>query len=249
MAGHSQFKNIMHRKGAQDAKRAKMFTKLLREVMVAAKLGPDPDSNSRLRTAIYAARAANVPKDRITAAVNKASNPAEGDNFEEIRYEGYGTGGVAIIVEALTDNRNRTASEVRSSFTKYGGNLGESGSVSFMFARVGAIAYPASAGSADAIFEAAIEAGADDCQSDEYQHQIYCEPDQLNNVREFLESKFGMPESANLTWKPNTLQMLSVEEGEKLLKMLDALEDCDDVQNVIGNFQLPDELLQKISKE
>ncbi|MCE2991547.1 MAG: YebC/PmpR family DNA-binding transcriptional regulator [Candidatus Jidaibacter sp.] len=249
MAGHSQFKNIMHRKGAQDAKRAKMFTKLLREVMVAAKSGPDPDSNSRLRTAMYAARAANVPKDRITAAVNKASNPAEGDNFEEIRYEGYGTAGIAIIVEALTDNRNRTASEVRSSFTKYGGNLGESGSVSFMFTRVGSISYPASVGSADELFEAVIEAGAEDCESDEYQHQIYCEPDQLNNVREFLEGKFGMPESANLTWKPNTLQMLSVEEGEKLLKMLDALEDCDDVQNVIGNFQLPDELLTKLAKD
>lgn len=249
MAGHSQFKNIMHRKGAQDAKRAKMFTKLLREVMVAAKIGPDPESNPRLRTALAAARSANVPKDRITGAVSKASNPAEGENFEEIRYEGYGTGGIAIIVEALTDNRNRTAAEVRSSFTKYGGNLGESGSVSFMFTKVGAITYPASAGSADAFFEATLEAGANDCQSDEYQHEIYCNPDDLNSVREFFEAKFGMPESANLTWKPNTLQMLSVDEGERLLKMLDALEDCDDVQNVIGNFQLPDELLQKLAKD
>jgi YebC/PmpR family DNA-binding regulatory protein len=249
MAGHSQFKNIMHRKGAQDAKRAKMFTKLLREVMVAAKFGDDPESNPRLRTAMYAARSANVPKDRIAGAVNKASNPAEGENFEEIRYEGYGTAGVAIIVEALTDNRNRTASEVRSSFTKYGGNLGESGSVSFMFTKVGSIVYPASAGSTDAFFEATIESGANDCQSDEYQHEVYCNPDDLNSVRDFFEAKFGTPEAANLTWKPNTLQMLNVEEGERLLKMLDALEDCDDVQNVIGNFQLPDELLHKLSKD
>jgi YebC/PmpR family DNA-binding regulatory protein len=249
MAGHSQFKNIMHRKGAQDAKRAKMFTKLLREIMVAAKISADPESNPRLRTAMYAARSANVPKDRISAAINKASNPAEGENFEEIRYEGYGTGGVAIIVEALTDNRNRTASEVRSSFTKYGGNLGESGSVSFMFTQVGMITYPVSTGTAESVFEATVESGALDCESDEYQHSIYCNPDDLNNVREFFEPKFGAPESAKLTWKPNTLQMLSMEDGEKLLKMLDALEDRDDVQNVIGNFQLPDELLQKLAKD
>ncbi len=249
MAGHSQFKNIMHRKGAQDAKRAKMFTKLLREVMVAAKFGADPESNARLRTAMYAARAANVPKDRIVGAVNKASNPTEGENFEEIRYEGYGIAGVAIIVEALTDNRNRTASEVRSSFTKYGGNLGESGSVSFMFTHVGQIVYPLSAGTADAFFEATVESGANDCETDDYQHSIYCNPDDLNSVREFFEAKFGAPESASLTWKPNTLQILTSEEGEKLLKMLDALEDCDDVQNVIGNFQLPDDLLQKLAKE
>ncbi len=249
MAGHSQFKNIMHRKGAQDAKRAKMFTKILREVMVAAKLGSDPEFNPRLRTAIYAARVANLPKDRITSAINKASNPAEGENFEEIRYEGYGTAGVALIVEALTDNRNRTASEVRASFTKYGGNLGESGSVNFMFTRVGSIIYPAVAGSAEAFFEATVESGANDCVSDEYQHEVYCDPDNLNSVRDFFEAKFEAPESANLTWKANTLQMLSVEDGEKLLKMLDALEDCDDVQNVIGNFQLPDELLQKLAKD
>lgn len=246
MAGHSQFKNIMHRKGAQDAKRAKMFTKILREVFVAAKSGGDPDHNPRLRSALIAGRNANVPKDRIQAAITKATSPGDNENFEDIRYEGYGPGTVAIIVEALTDNKNRTASEVRSSFTKHGGNLGESGSVNYMFRRVGMIVYPATAGSPDEFLEATIEAGGNDCQSDENTHEITCEPDMLGEVRDYFEKKYNTSESAALTWIPNTLQTVSVEDGEKLLKMIDALEDCDDVQNVIGNFQLPNELLEKL---
>lgn len=249
MAGHSQFKNIMHRKGAQDAKRAKIFTKILREVLVSAKSGGDPDHNPRLRSALIAARNANVPKDKIAAAITKATSPGDNENFEEIRYEGYGPGTVAIIVEALTDNRNRTASEVRSSFSKYGGNLGEAGSVNFMFRRVGMIVYPAAAGTPDEFLEATIEAGGNDCQSDENTHEVTCDPDMLAEVRDYFEKKYGTSESATLTWIPNTMQAVSVEQGETLLKMIDMLEDCDDVQNVIGNFQLPDELLEKLGKE
>ena len=250
MAGHSQFKNIMHRKGAQDAKRAKMFTKVLREIFVAAKVNPDADFNPRLRLAINAAKAVNLPKDKVLNAISKAaSNSQESDNFEEVRYEGYGAAGVAIIVEALTDNRNRTASEVRSSFTKFGGNLGESGSVSFMFKRMGMVYYPLASISFDKMFEATIEAGANDCQEVDGFYEISFEPEDLHKGKDYLEDKYGPPESASLIWKPNSLQKISLEDGEKLLKMLDALEDCDDVQSVTGNFELPDELLSKISQQ
>jgi YebC/PmpR family DNA-binding regulatory protein len=249
MAGHSQFKNIMHRKGAQDVKRSKLFTKLLREIHVAAKIAPDPEHNPRLRTAILAAREANVPKDKIQNTIAKASNPTEGDNFEEIRYEGYAPGGIAIIVEALSDNRNRTASEVRSSFTKYGGTLGETGSVSFLFKHIGSISYPSSVASFEQIFEATIEAGADDCTNENNTYEIICSLDNFHNVRDFLDKKFGPTISAEITWRPNASQLLSIEEGEKLLKMLDALDECDDVQNVFGNFELPDALLQKLKHD
>lgn len=246
MAGHSQFKNIMHRKGAQDAKRAKLFTKILRNISVAAKEGgADPEHNSKLRLAINAAKEANIPKDRVTQAIQKATNPNEADNFEEVRYEGYGPGQTALIVEALTDNRNRTASDVRSSFSKHGGNLGETGSVNFMFKRVGVIVYPDSVANNDEIFEATVEVGGDDCLNEDGLYEIICMPEGFNEVRAKLEEKFGAPNSAEVTWKPNSTQMLSVEDGEKLLKLLDALEDCDDVQNVIGNFELPPELLEK----
>lgn len=246
MAGHSQFKNIMHRKNAQDAKRAKLFTKILREVTVAAKSNPDSEHNPRLRAAMIAARTANIPKDRIQTAVAKATNAADNANYEEIRYEGYGPGGIALIVEALTDNRNRTASEVRAAFTKFGGQLGETGSVSFMFKRVGAIIYPISTGSSDAFLEAAIEAGGNDCFSKEDYHEIICEPESLHEVREILEKKFGTPESAVMTWKPNTIQAVENEVGEKLLKLIDTLEDCDDVQNVVGNYELTQELADRL---
>ncbi len=247
MAGHSQFKNIMHRKGAQDKKRAKLFTKLLREITVSAKSNQDPSSNPRLRSAILAARTANVPKDNIAKAISKSSSSASADNFEEIRYEGYGPGGIAIIVEALTDNRNRTASEVRSIFTKHGGALGETGSLSFLFTRVGLILYPIALGTADAFLEAAIEANGDDCFSSDTHHEITCKPDVLNEVRDALEKLFGPPDSASLTWKPNSLQIVSNDDAEKLLKMIDALDECDDVQNVIGNFELSDAALEKFA--
>lgn len=245
MAGHSQFKNIMHRKGAQDKKRSKLFTKLLREVLVAAKISPDPEHNPRLRTAMLAARDANVPKDKIQNTITKASNPSEGDNFEEIRYEGYAPGGIAIIVEALTDNRNRTASDVRSSFTKHGGTLGETGSVSFLFKHLGLITYPSNVATFEQLFEATIEAGADDCSQENDCYIVACSTTHFHEVREFLEKKFGPATNAEITWKPDATQLLSTEDGEKLLKMLDALDECDDVQNVFGNFELPEALLQK----
>ena len=239
MAGHSQFKNIMHRKGAQDAKRAKIFTKVLREVSVAVKeAGAEPEHNPRLRAAIATAKAANLPKDRIIAAVEKASNPASADNFEEMRYEGYSPGGAAIIVEALTDNRNRTAAEVRAAFTKFGGRLGETGSVSFMFRRVGVLLYSKAAGLEDQFFEATIESGASDCHSNDDGHEIICEPGAFHEVRDFFEKKFGEALSSALTWKPNSLHKIGSEDALKLEKMMDALEDCDDVQNVIGNFEI-----------
>ena len=223
MAGHSQFKNIMHRKGAQDKKRAKIFAKLIREVTVAAKSGlPDPDSNPRLRSAIVAARAANMPKDNIDRAIKKVAGGEEGENYEEIRYEGYGPGGVAIIVEALTDNRNRTASEVRSAFSKHGGNLGETGAVSFMFEHVGQIHYPLDQGSADEIFEAALEAGAEDVESNDQGHDIYCQPDDFHTVVEALEKALGEPETAGLDWRPQTTTELGLKEAETLLKLIDA---------------------------
>lgn len=249
MAGHSQFKNIMHRKGAQDAKRSKIFNKLAREITVAAKAGlPDPAANPRLRAAILAGRAQNMPRDRIDRAI-KQGTPGGGDdaNYEEIRYEGYGPGGTALIVEALTDNRNRTASEVRSAFTKHGGSLGETNSVSFMFNRVGAILYPAAAASADAMFEAALEAGADNVESDEDGHQVTSTIENFGLVRDALESKFGAPESARLTWLPLNTVAPSEEAAVSLLKLIDVLEDNDDVQVVEGNFDISDELMQKLT--
>jgi YebC/PmpR family DNA-binding regulatory protein len=249
VAGHSQFKNIMHRKNAQDSKRAKLFTKILREVTVAAKINPDPDHNPRLRSAMIAARTTNIPKDRILAAISKASNPADNSNYEEIRYEGYGPGGIAIIVEALTDNRNRTASEVRAAFTKFGGQLGETGSVNFMFKKVGIIIYPLSKGTADDFLEAAIEAGGNDCITNSEHHSVICYQELLNEVREFLEKKFSAPDSAEITWKPDNILTVSDDEGEKLIKLLEALEDCDDVQNVTGNYAFSENLLNKFNNE
>ena len=248
MAGHSQFKNIMHRKGAQDAKRAKIFTKIIRELTVSARSGlPDPTMNPRLRAAIQAAREANMPKDTMERAIKRGSGGEDGDNYEEVRYEGYGPGSVAVIVEALTDNRNRTASEVRAAFNKYGGNMGETGSVSFMFDRIGAIHYAPSAASAEDMFEAALEVGADNVESSEEGHEITCQPDDLNTVREALEAKFGTPESARLDWRPQTTVPVNEQAAETLLKFLDVLDDNDDVQRVQANYDIPDDVMEKLS--
>ncbi len=247
MAGHSQFKNIMHRKGRQDAVRSKLFSKLAREITVAAKMGlPDPAMNARLRAAILAARAENMPKDNIERAIKKASG-VDGENYDEIRYEGYGPGGVAVIVEALTDNRNRTASEVRSYFTKSGGNLGETGSVSFMFDRVGVIEFNAGKIDADAFLEAAIEAGAEDVVSSEDGHEVVCAVESLADVQRALEAKFGEPRKAGLVWRPQNTIAVDDETGEKLLRLVDALQDNDDVQHVTANFELSDALMEKLS--
>ena len=247
MAGHSQFKNIMHRKGRQDAMRSKVFGKLAREITVAAKMGvPDPDMNPRLRAAILAARAENMPKDNIERAIKKAQG-GDAETYETIRYEGYGPGGVAVIVEALTDNRNRTASEVRSTFSKHGGNLAETGAVSFMFDRVGVVEFDAHVASADDMLEAAIEAGADDVQSSQAGHEIYCAGDSLGEVAKALEARFGEPRRTALVWKPQNTVSVDDESGEKLLKLIDVLEDNDDVQNVFANFEVSDALVQKMS--
>jgi YebC/PmpR family DNA-binding regulatory protein len=247
MAGHSKFKNIMHRKGAQDKKRSKVFSKLSKEITVAAKTGmPDPNFNPRLRAAILAARAQNVPKDNIDRAIKK-SQEAGGDDYQEVRYEGFAPGGVGVIVETLTDNRNRTASEVRSTFTKYGGNMGETGAVSFMFDRVGEIEYPAKVASADAMLEAALEAGADDCESDEEGHWLYTNADALHEVARGLEDKFGEPASVRIMWRPQNTVGVDDEKAEKLLKMLEALEDSDDVQNVYANFDIPESVMARLS--
>lgn len=243
MAGHSQFKNIMHRKGAQDKKRAKIFTKLAREITVAAKISEDIDSNPRLRAAIVAARGQNMPKDNIERAIKKATGSGEGDNYEEVRYEGYGTAGVAVIVEALTDNRNRTASEVRAAFAKSGGNLGETGSVGFMFNRLGEIVYPADAADADEIFEAALEAGASNVESDENSHVVDTELEDLNAVREALGEKFGDPESAKMVFRAVTEAEINVEQAQSIMKLVDVLEDNDDVQNVWTNVAWTDEIV------
>tara|TARA_R110001583_G_scaffold91955_4_gene234256 strand:- start:96926 stop:97672 length:747 start_codon:yes stop_codon:yes gene_type:complete len=243
MAGHSQFKNIMHRKGAQDKKRAKIFTKLAREITVSAKVSDDINSNPRLRAAIAAARGQNMPKDNIDRAIKKALGAGEGDNFEEVRYEGYGTAGVAVIVEALTDNRNRTASEVRAAFAKHGGNLGETGSVGFMFNRIGEIVYPADKGDADAIFEAALEAGAANAESDDDSHVIETEIEDLNTVREALTEIFGDPESAKLVFRPVVSAEVTVDQAQSIMKLVDVLEDNDDVQNVWTNVDWIDEIV------
>jgi YebC/PmpR family DNA-binding regulatory protein len=247
MAGHSQFKNIMHRKGRQDAVKSKLFGKLAREITVSAKLGlPDPTMNARLRAAIIAARAENMPKDNIERAIKKAQG-SDGENFEEIRYEGYGPGGVAVIVEVLTDNRNRTAGEVRAAFTKSGGNLAETGAVSFMFDRVGLIEYDAGAANAEAMFEAALEAGADDVVSSEGGHEVYAAADQYAAVAKALEAKFGDPRKAALVWRPQNTVAVGDEQGEKLLKLIESLNEHDDVQNVYANFEVSDALVQRMS--
>ncbi|MBX6425763.1 MAG: YebC/PmpR family DNA-binding transcriptional regulator [Variibacter sp.] len=247
MAGHSQFKNIMHRKGRQDAVRSRVFSKLAREITVAARLGlPDPAMNPRLRAAVLAARAENMPKENIERAIKKAQG-SESESYDEIRYEGYGPGGVAIIVEVLTDNRNRTASDVRSTFTKYGGNLAETGAVSFMFDRVGLVEFDPKVASADAMLDAAIEAGADDVVSTETGHEIYTSPESLAEVAKALEAKFGEPRKAALTWKPQTTVAVDDEQGEKLLKLIEALNEHDDVQNVYSNFEISDALVARMS--
>ena len=246
MAGHSKFKNIMHRKGAQDKKRSGMFSKLSREITVAAKMGmPDPDMNPRLRAAINAAKAQSMPKDNIQRAVDKASK-GDTENYEEIRYEGFGPGGVSLIIEALTDNRNRTATNVRTIVSKNGGNLGASGAVSHGFDRVGLISYPATAGDADKVFEAALEAGAEDVTSGEDGHEIWTQQGDLHEVAKALEPVLGEAEGAKLAWRPQT--MVSVGEGEAatLLKLIDALDDDDDVQQVWGNYEVSDEVMEKL---
>lgn len=246
MAGHSKFKNIMHRKGAQDAKRARLFSKLAREITVAAKMGlPDPDANARLRAAVMSARAQGLPKDNIERAIRK-SQGADAETYEEVRYEGFGPGGVAIIVEALTDNRTRTAANVRTIFSKNGGNLGASGSVSHGFDRVGIIAYPAAAGSADRVFEAALEAGADDVESDEEGHTIYTSPEALHEVARALEAALGPAESARLGWRPRDLVSVGEDVAPTLFKLVDSLDDDDDVQSVTGNYDIPDEVMARL---
>lgn len=247
MAGHSKFKNIQFRKGAQDKKRSKLFSKLAREITAAAKMGmPDPAMNARLRGAIQTARAQNMPKDNIERAIKK-SEEAGGANYENVRYEGFGAGGVGVIVEALTDNRNRTASEVRSIFTKFGGNLGETGSVSFMFDKLGAIEFDAGKASPDEVVEAAIEAGADDVESSAEGHILYCHPDQLHQVAKALEARFGEPRAARILWRPKSGVPVDEEAGQKLLRMIEGLEDSDDVQDVYTNFEIADEVLERLS--
>jgi YebC/PmpR family DNA-binding regulatory protein len=247
MAGHSQFKNIMHRKGRQDAAKSKLFGKLAREITVAAKLGmPDPAMNARLRAAIIAARAENMSKDSIERAIKKAQG-GDAESYDEIRYEGYGPGGVAVIVEVMTDNRNRTASDVRATFTKHGGNLAETGAVSFMFDHVGVIEYDAKVASADAMLEAAIDAGADDVVSHEGGHEIYAGQANFHEVAKALEQKFGEPRKATLTWKPQNTVAVDDDKGEKLLKLIETLNEHDDVQNVYANFEVSDALVQKLS--
>jgi len=248
MAGHSQFKNIMHRKGAQDVRRARQFAKLIREITVSARAGlPDPASNPRLRAATQAARQSNMPRDTIDRAIKKAAGAAAGEDYAEVRYEGYGPAGVAIIVEALTDNRNRTASDLRSAFSKYGGALGETNSVAFLFERLGVVRYPAVAASADDILEAAIEAGAADVASDEEAHEVTCATDDFFAVRDALEARFGPPDSARLDWRPTTSVTLDAARAGALLKLVDVLDDNDDVQNVYANFDIPDAVMQKLS--
>lgn len=247
MAGHSQFKNIMHRKGRQDAARSKMFSKLAREITVAAKMGaPDPAMNPRLRLAVQNAKAQSMPKDNIQRAINKASG-GDSENYEEVRYEGYGPGGVAVIVEALTDNRNRTASSVRTAFTKSGGSLGETGSVAFMFDRVGEILYPESAGDEDKVMEAAIEAGAEDVMSSQEGHTIICGFEDIGEVSAALEASLGEAESVKAIWRPQTGAPVDEDKAQSVLRLVDVLEDDDDVQNVYANFEVDDEVLAKLS--
>ncbi|EDZ43076.1 MAG: YebC/PmpR family DNA-binding transcriptional regulator [Rhodobacteraceae bacterium] len=246
MAGHSKWANIQHRKGRQDKLRSKLFSKFSKEITVAAKMGdPDPEKNPRLRLAVKEAKSQSMPKDNIDRAIKKAIG-GEGDDYEEIRYEGYGPNGVAIIVETMTDNRNRTASTVRSTFTKNGGNLGETGSVGFMFDRKGQITYDADAGDADKVMEAAIEAGAEDCESSEEGHIILCEDTDLNEVSTALETALGESDSAKLIWQPNISTEMDLEGMTKLMKLIDALEDDDDIQRVTANFEASDEVMEQL---
>jgi len=247
MAGHSQFKNIMFRKNRQDAQKSKLFSKLSREITVAAKQGmPDPAHNPRLRAAIIAAKAQSMSKDVIDRAIKK-SQGGDAETYEEVRYEGYGPGGIAVIVEALTDNRNRTAADVRAAFSKFGGALGENGSVAFMFSRVGSISYPVSAGSSDAMLEAAIEVGAEEAISDEEGHEFLCRVEDFSAVREALEAKLGVAQSAKIVWRPGNTVAVSDTAGETLSKLLDTLEDHDDVQNVYANYEMSEALMEKLS--
>ena len=249
MAGHSKFKNIMHRKGAQDKKRSNLFSKLSREITVAAKMGmPDPDMNPRLRLAVNAAKAQSMPKDNIQRAIDKAS-ANEGDDYEEIRYEGYGPGGVALIVEALTDNRNRTATNVRTAFSKNGGNLGASGSVSHGFERLGLIVYPASVGGEEKVLEAALEAGAEDIQSGEDEHEIWTAGDDLHEVASALEKSLGEAETVKLAWKPNLTVDVAEGDADTLFRLIDALDDDDDVQTVWGNYEVSDAIMEKLGQD
>lgn len=245
MAGHSQFKNIMFRKGAQDAKRSKLFSKLAREITVSAKSGlPDPEKNPKLRAAIIAARKENMPKDNIERAIKKALG-GDAENYEDARYEGRGPGGISMIVEALTDNRNRTSGDVRALFSKYGGQMGET--VAYQFDRLGQIQYPLDKASADDMLEAAIEAGADDCQSSEQTHDVFCAPESLNDVREAMEKRFGAAALAKLVWRPQTTVPIEGDAAESLVKLLDALDDHDDVQNVYANFEMSDATMAKLN--
>jgi YebC/PmpR family DNA-binding regulatory protein len=248
MAGHSQFKNIMHRKGAQDAKRAKVFAKLIREITVAARAGlPDPAANPRLRAGVLAALKQNMTRDAIDRAIKKAAGAQQGEDYMEVRYEGYGPAGVAVIVEALTDNRNRTASDVRAAFAKHGGALGETNSVSFLFSRLGVVRYAASVASEDAMLEAAIEAGAENVESSAEGHEVTMPVEDLFAVRDGLEAKFGAPESAKLEWRPNTTASLDEDRAASVMKLLDVLEDNDDVQNVWANFEVDEAVMAKLS--
>ena len=246
MAGHSKWANIQHRKGRQDAARSKLFSKLSKEITVAAKMGdPDPDKNPRLRLAVKEAKSNSVPKDVIDRAIKKATG-GDAENYDEIRYEGYGPGGVAVIVEAMTDNRNRTASNVRSTFTKSGGNLGETGSVGFMFERKGQVTYAADVGDADTVMMAAIEAGAEDVESSEEGHVIWCADTDLNEVSTALEAALGESVSTKLVWQPQTTTELDLEGAQKLMKLIEALEDDDDVQSVTANFEISDEVMAQL---
>jgi len=248
MAGHSHAKNVMHQKGKSDAKKAKLFNKLGREIAVSAKLGSaDPASNPRLRAAIAEARADNMPRERIERAIKSAQPGADNANYEEVRYEGYGPGGVALIIEALTDNRNRTASEIRTAFSKFGGALGESNSVAFMFARIGQIVYPAGAATADAMLDAVIEAGGDNVESGADGHEITTSVEDFGAVRAALEKKFGEPQSAKLAWKPHTIVPVTGENVQNLIKLLEVLDDNDDVQNVTGNFDIAESEWAKLA--
>lgn len=248
MAGHSKWANIQHRKGAQDKKRARIFAKLGREITVAAKLGGgDPAMNPRLRLAIASAKSSSVPKDVIERAIQKGTGSLEGESYEQIRYEGYAPGGVAVIVEVLSDNRNRTASEVRACFTKVEGNMGETGSVNFMFDRIAEIIYPANKASAEAMFEAALEAGACNVESGLEIHEIHCAVEDFSNVRDALVAKFGEPERSALVWKPNIYVDVNEETATAVLKLIDLLEDNDDVQNVTTNFNVSDEVMEKLA--
>jgi YebC/PmpR family DNA-binding regulatory protein len=246
MAGHSQFKNIMHRKGRVDKVRSKIFSKLSREITVSAKLGmPDPDHNPRLRAAIIAARQQSMPKDNIQRAIDKATG-ANAENIEEVRYEGYGPGGVALIVETLTDNRNRTGGDVRSTFSKFGGALGEPNSVTFMFDRMGVVVYPKEKGSDDAMVDAAIETGFDECVSTDEGHEFLVSLERYGAARDALEKKLGQPLSAKIEWRPKTMTPIADDTGETLIKLIDTLDDFDDVQTVYGNYELSDTLLRRL---